>query len=260
MIHILMNGCYGKMGQVITKLCADNDQFEIIAGTSRQPDKMAHDFPVYKDLADIDSKSNIQPDVMFDFSSPVLLPEVLDFCRHHSLPLVVGTTGLTPDDQMLMKESAKDFPIFFSANMSLGVRVVTDLAKIAAGLFEDSYDIEIVERHHHEKKDAPSGTALAIANEINATLNDKMKFVYDRTNASEKRQINEIGISSIRGGTIPGEHTIIFAGHDEIIEIKHTALSRDIFGKGAFLAAEYIVKKRNGFYTMQTMIKEHTND
>lgn len=252
MLNILMNGCNGKMGQSITKLCKEVPSFNIIAGITRQPDKIQNNYPVFTSFESV----KILPDIVMDFSNPVMLPGVVTYCLENKKPLVTGTTDLTNSDFVLLKEAANSIPVFFSANMSIGVSVLTDLAVSAASILHDSFDIEIIEKHHREKKDAPSGTALMLANEINRCLDDPKTFIYDRTTIKDKRKTNELGISSIRGGTIAGEHTVIFAGHDEIIEIKHTSLSREVFAQGALKAAQYIIIREKGFYDMKTMLKE----
>jgi 4-hydroxy-tetrahydrodipicolinate reductase len=252
LINILMSGCNGKMGQVITKLAANFDNIKIAAGISRQPDKYSNPYPVYTDYKSV--KENI--DVVIDFSNADAIPELLDFCKIQKAALVFATTGLSPEDNQRVLQASGIIPIFMSANMSLGINVLIELAKTAAAKLDLDFDIEILEKHHNEKKDSPSGTALMIGNEINEQLNHSMDFIYDRSKKLEKRKTNEIGISSIRGGTIPGEHSVFFAGKDEILEIKHTALSRDVFGMGAIKAAIYLANKPNGLYDMKSMLKE----
>lgn len=247
-----MSGCNGKMGQVITKLSAKFDSVNIAAGVSRQPDKFSNPYPVYLDYKSVKEKI----DVVIDFSNPDSLPELLDFCKTKKTALVLATTGLSSKDYQSVQQISETIPVFMSANMSLGINVLIELSKIAAAKLGLDFDIEILEKHHNEKKDAPSGTALMIANEVNEQLNNSMDFIYDRSQKLEKRSTNEIGISSIRGGTIPGEHSVFFAGKDEIIEIKHTALSRDVFGMGAIKAAIYVVNKQTGLYDMKSMLKE----
>jgi 4-hydroxy-tetrahydrodipicolinate reductase len=247
-----MSGCNGKMGQVITKLAANFDNIKIAAGISRQPDKFNNPYPVYTDYKSVKEKI----DVVIDFSNADAIPELLDFCKTQKTALVFATTGLSPEDNQRVLQASEIFPVFMSANMSLGINVLIELAKTAAAKLGLDFDIEILEKHHNEKKDAPSGTALMIANEINDQLNHSMDFIYDRSTKFEKRKTNEIGISAIRGGTIPGEHSVFFAGKDEILEIKHTALSRDVFGMGAIKAAIYLANKPNGLYDMKTMLKE----
>jgi 4-hydroxy-tetrahydrodipicolinate reductase len=247
-----MSGCNGKMGQVITKLAANFDNIIIAAGISRQSDKISNSYPVYTDYKDIKEKI----DVVIDFSNPEAIPELLEFCKTRETALVLATTGLSPEDYQKVKQTAEIIPVFMSANMSLGINVLIELAATAASKLGFGYDIEILEKHHNEKKDTPSGTALMIANEINEQLDHTMDFVYDRSQTREKRKNSEIGISAIRGGTIPGEHSVFFAGKDEIVEIKHTALSRDIFGMGALKAAVYVADKKSGLYDMKSMLKE----
>ncbi|MDF2520753.1 MAG: 4-hydroxy-tetrahydrodipicolinate reductase [Clostridia bacterium] len=252
MIKILMSGCNGKMGQVITKLSANFDNIQIAAGISRQPDKFSNPYPVYKSFEEVQEKV----DVVIDFSNADLIPQVLDYCIKNETALVEATTGLSPENNQAIREAAEQIPVFMSANMSLGVNVLIELARTAAAKLGLSFDIEILEKHHNEKKDAPSGTALMIADEINEQLDNTMDFIYDRSQKKEKRKRNEIGISAIRGGTIPGEHSVFFAGKDEILEIKHTAISRDVFGTGAIRAAMYIASKKKGLYDMKSMLKE----
>jgi 4-hydroxy-tetrahydrodipicolinate reductase len=247
-----MSGCNGKMGQVITKLAANFDNIIIAAGISRQPDKFSNSYPVYTDYKDIKEKI----DVVIDFSNPDAIPELLEFCKTRETALVLATTGLSPEDYQKVKQTAEIVPVFMSANMSLGINVLIELARTAASKLGFGYDIEILEKHHNEKKDAPSGTALMIANEINEQLDHAMDFVYDRSQIREKRKNSEIGISAIRGGTIPGEHSVFFAGKDEIVEVKHTALSRDVFAMGAIKAAVYVADKKSGLYDMKAMLKE----
>ncbi len=252
MINILMSGCNGKMGQVITKLAANFDNLTIAAGISRQPDKFSNPYPVYKSFDEVNEKI----DVVIDFSNVDLITQALDFCMKNQVALIEATTGLSPENYEVINHASEQIPIFMSANMSLGINILIELARTAAAKLGMGFDIEILEKHHNEKKDAPSGTALMIANEINEQLDNTMDYVYDRSKKNEKRSTNEIGISAIRGGTIPGEHSVFFAGKDEIIEIKHTALSRDVFGTGALRAALYLVSKQKGLYDMKSMLKE----
>jgi 4-hydroxy-tetrahydrodipicolinate reductase len=252
LIKLLLNGCNGKMGQVITRLVQGYGDIEIVAGVTRNPSKLQNNYPVYKSL----SEADVEADVLVDFSNHELITEVADYCVKRHIALVVGTTALSDKDLELLKQASESIPVFVSANMSLGVRVLTDLALKAASTLGDEFDIEILEKHHNEKKDAPSGTAMMIAQELKNQISKDLEFVYDRSNIREKRKPNEIGISAIRGGTIPGEHTVFFAGKDEIIEIKHSALSRDMFGRGAIRAIRYIVSKSKGYYNMKTMLEE----
>jgi len=248
-----MNGCNGKMGQVITKLANEYDNISITAGVTRNPLKLQNPYPAYRSFKEAEVA---EVDVVLDFSNPEMLPEAVKYCVEHRTALVTGTTGLSDKDYAMLRQASASIPVFVSANMTFGISVLVDLALKAASTLGDGYDIEILEKHHNEKMDAPSGTAIMIADELKNSLSGNTKFVYDRSKQDEKRKPNEIGISSIRGGTIPGEHTVFFAGRDEIIEIKHTALSRDILGHGAIRAVQFTAAKSNGFYNMKSMLEE----
>lgn len=250
MIKILLSGCNGKMGQVITKLCVASETFEIAAGYDAV-EAISQSYPVYKDL----SKCTENIDVIMDFSHALVLDSLLEFALFHKIPMVIATTGHSKEQLSRLEEASKLLPIFQSANMSLGINLLVDLAQKAAKVFGDSFDIEIVEKHHNQKVDAPSGTALMLAQSINSTFQQPKGYVFDRHVKHEKRVSDEIGIHSIRGGTIVGEHNVIFAGQDEIIEITHAALSRNVFGKGALTAAEFIYNKKPGLYNMSDIIK-----
>lgn len=252
-MNVLMSGCNGKMGQVITKLSQEYEDFNIAAGVTRSSEKLQNPYPVYQNFKEV-AAAHI--DVVLDFSNPEMLPAAIEYCVEHRTALVVGTTGLSDKDYEMLRQASASIPVFASANMTFGINVLIDLVLKAASKLGEEYDIEILEKHHNEKKDAPSGTAIMIANELKNQLDASMEILYDRSNINEKRKPNEIGISAIRGGTIPGEHTVFFAGKDEIIEIKHTALSRDVLGRGAIKAALYISGKTNGFYNMKTMLEE----
>ena len=253
MIKVLMNGCNGKMGQVITRLVDEYDNICITAGVTRNPLKRRNPYPVYKSFKEAETA---EVDVVLDFSNPEMLPEAVNYCVNHRTALVVGTTGLSDKDYEMLKQASLSIPVFVSANMTFGISVLVDLALKAASVLGKDYDIEIMEKHHNEKTDAPSGTAIMIAEELKNNAGGSMEFVYDRSTRKEKRKQNEIGITSIRGGTIPGEHTVYFAGRDEIIEIKHTALSRDILGHGAIRAVLFTASKPKGYYNMKSILKE----
>ncbi len=251
LIRILMSGCNGKMGQVITKLCSTDPNLKIIAGVTKDPKKITNPYPAYSSFEEVKEVA----DVVIDFSSPDILPSLLKYCHDHRCALVLATTGFSEKDNEVIRQASEVIPVFKTANMSIGINVLIDLVTRACTSL-GGFDIELIEKHHNEKKDAPSGTALMIAKEINNALDDSMEFVYDRTDRDIKRASNEIGISVVRGGTIPGEHTILFAGKDEILEVKHSALSRDIFAVGALKAAKYIITKKNGMFDMKSMLKE----
>lgn len=252
MINILMNGCNGKMGQVITKLSEEYDNINITAGVTRTPGKLQNPYPVYGSFGEVKEKI----DVVLDFSNPVILAEEINYCISNQTALVVGTTGLSDKDHQILRQASENIPVFVSANMTFGVSVLIELVLQAASTLGEGYDIEILEKHHNEKKDAPSGTALMIANELKNQINNSAEFVYDRSKKSEKRKPDEIGILSIRGGTIAGEHTVYFAGKDEVIEIKHTASSRNVLGRGAIKAAAFTAARSKGYYNMKSILEE----
>lgn len=249
MIKIILNGCNGKMGQVISKIISENSNFTIAAGIDINT-YTKNPYPVYTDF----SSCREDADVIIDFSHPSSLSGLLDFAKKRALPVVIATTGLSPVQKKEIEEASADIPIFFSANMSLGVNLITELAKKAAAVLKDSFDIEIIEKHHNQKIDAPSGTALAIADALSDVMTNPAEFVYDRHSTRTKRRKNEIGIHAVRGGTIVGEHEVIFAGLDEVIEIKHSAASKEIFAVGAVKAAEFLFGKDAGMYSMKDLI------
>lgn len=251
MIRILLNGCNGRMGQVITRLAKEDDSLMIAAGVDMMPEKFENDYPVYPTLNQVDEKV----DVVIDFSNPKGLPILLGFGIERELPIVICTTGLSQEDRDNIKSASERIPILTSANMSVGVNLILNLVKTAAKALEDSFDIEIIEKHHNQKVDSPSGTALALAESINSGLKARKDYVYGRHSKSDRRTTEEIGIHAIRGGNIAGEHTVIFAGAGEVIEITHSALSRDVFGVGALKAAKYLYEKKPGLYNMDDLIR-----
>lgn len=251
MIKILMSGCNGKMGQVISRLSAEDDKLQIAAGYDIK-DSIKNPYPVFTDIG----KCNVPIDVIIDFSNSAAFETVLEFASSRRIPLIMATTGLSQTQIKNLKAASKQIPIFFSANMSLGVNLLIDLVKKAAKLLESNFDIEIVEKHHNQKLDAPSGTALAIADAINSVLQEKQEYVYDRHSRRKKRSKQEIGIHAVRGGTIVGDHSVIFAGNDEIIEVNHIAMSKEIFGVGALRAAKFMYGKKPGLYSMNDLIAQ----
>lgn len=251
MIKIIMNGCNGKMGQVITRLAAEDSDCEIVAGFDVNT-SVENTYPVYSDPNEYDGPA----DVVIDFSHPSCLTGLLDYCKKRKLPVILCTTGFTPEQKEEFKEASKEIPVFFSANMSLGINLLIALAKTATKLLEGSFDIEIIEKHHNQKIDAPSGTALAIADAIDDTLSYPAEYVYDRHSVRRKRGSHEIGLHSVRGGTIVGEHEVLFAGTDEVIELKHSAHSKEVFAVGAIKAAKFIISKPAGMYDMNDLIRE----
>lgn len=249
MIRIIMSGCNGAMGQVITRLVSDRDDCVIVAGFDVN-DAIKNHYPVYTNPDDCKEEA----DVIIDFSHPNALDKLLVYAMSKKIPLVVATTGLTQPHINQLKEASTLIPIFFSANMSLGINLLIDLVSRAAKLLEDSFDIEIIEKHHNRKIDSPSGTALAIADAISSSLPQGKEYVYDRHSVRKKRGKNEIGIHAVRGGSIVGDHSVIFAGNDEIIEINHHAASKEIFAVGALKAAQFIIGKTPGMYDMKDLV------
>jgi 4-hydroxy-tetrahydrodipicolinate reductase len=250
MIRIIMHGCNGKMGQVISDLCEVDESCEIVAGVdlSDKGDKL---YPVFTQVEDC----IVSGDCMIDFSSAVAVDQMLDYCVEKKLPLVLCTTGLSAEQLDRVREASQQIPVLRSANMSLGVNLLTKLVRqAAAALVPAGFDAEVVEKHHNQKKDAPSGTALSLAEAMNQELGGLYTFVTDRSGRSSKRDPLEIGISAVRGGSIVGEHDVIFAGMDEVITISHTAYSKAIFGKGAVQAAKFLAGKAPGFYTMEDVL------
>ncbi len=251
MINVIISGCNGKMGQVISGLIEKEPDMKVAAGFDTSGIQK-NAYPVYVRPRDCREKA----DVIIDFSTPDSLEPLLEYALFRKIPLVIATTGHTQTQKSRMVRVSKSIPIFQSANMSIGTNLVADLISKAARILHEGFDIEIIDKHHNQKIDAPSGTALMFADSINSTLPDKYEYVYNRHSKREKRSANEIGIHSIRGGTIVGEHSVIFAGDDEIVEIKHTAMSRNIFGRGALKAARFIIGKPAGMYRMSNIINQ----
>jgi 4-hydroxy-tetrahydrodipicolinate reductase len=250
MTRIILRGCNGRMGQVITELLKNDDQAEIVAGVDIY-ETTGNGYPVYTSF----SACKTEADVIIDFASPDKMDKMLQYSEKNNVPIVLCTTGLSPDDQKNVEKTSKKVAIFRSANMSLGCNILAKVLKsITAVLAESDFDIEIVEKHHNQKLDAPSGTALMLADVMNEALDQEYSYKYDRSGDHVKRPKKEIGISAVRGGTIVGEHEIIFAGIDEVIEFKHTAYSRAIFAKGAIQAAKYMNGKPAGMYQMSDVI------
>ena len=250
MTRIIVHGSSGKMGRVLAAAAAASADIEIAAGIDVTAPESAPGFPVFADLLECD----VPADVVVDFSSPKALGGLLEAAVARKLPVVVATTGLSEEDQGRMAEAAGRIPIFKSANMSLGINLVSELVQKAASVLGEGFDIEIVERHHNQKKDAPSGTALLLADAINEVYLGNKRYVHGRHGRSELREVADIGIHAVRGGTIVGEHEVIFAGKDEIVELRHSAASRQVFALGAFQAARFLKGKPPGTYSMKQMI------
>ncbi len=250
MLNIIISGCNGHMGHVVEQMCVSDGALTIAAGFDilGATDK---EYPVCSSPAQFTGEA----DAVIDFSSPAALNALLEFGVARCIPLVLATTGYTEEQEAQVQMAAESIPIFRSANMSLGVNVLIDLIKRAAAVLGDAYDVEIVERHHRRKVDAPSGTALMLARAAASSLPYEAEYVYDRSAARKPRDKREIGISAVRGGTIVGEHEVIFAGHDEVIEIKHSAASREIFASGAIKAAKFLANvDAPGLYDMNALI------
>lgn len=250
MIKIMMHGCCGHMGQVISELVEKDPEAEITVGVDIA-DKGNTSYPVYTDL----SACQEDVDVVIDFSSAKAVDALLDYCGERKLPLVLCTTGLSEEQLARVEETAKKTAVLKSANMSLGINTLLKLIQEAARVLATAgFDMEIVERHHNLKVDAPSGTALALADSLNEAMDHQYHYVYDRSQKREQRDSKEIGLSAVRGGTIVGEHEVIFAGPDEVIEFKHTAYSKTVFAKGAVEAAKFLKGKAAGMYNMSHVI------
>jgi len=249
MLNIILSGCNGKMGQVITKIVEKTNDCKIVCGIDINT-VMQNDYPVYSSPDDFTGDA----DVIIDFSHPNSFAGLVAYAKNRKIPIVVATTGLSKEQKNVLEEISKEIPVFFSANMSLGVNLIIDLAVKAAKVLEESFDIEIIEKHHNSKIDAPSGTALAIADAVSNALSQPAEYIYDRHSVRKKRDKNEIGIHAVRGGTIVGEHSVIFAGQDEVIEIMHQANSKEVFAVGAVRAAKFLHKQPVGLYNMKDLV------
>lgn len=251
MFKVLISGCNGHMGQVVAQICREAGDVEIVAGFDLLGQKN-EDFPVYSSPAEFTG----QADALIDFSSPAALPALLELGRSRRIPLVLATTGYTQDQLTAIETAAKAVPIFRSGNFSLGINVLMNLVTKAAAALGCDYDVEIVERHHHRKVDAPSGTALMLAQAAAQGLPYEPEYVYERQSRRHPRGKTEIGISSVRGGNIVGDHEVIFAGRDEVIELRHSAMSREVFASGALRAARYLATvEQPGLYSMEDLVQ-----
>lgn len=250
MTKMIMHGCNGRMGHMIIDLVKDDKDIEVVAGVDAFGES-SYNFPVFKSL----SECNTEADVIVDFSSASAVDGLLDYCVSKKVPVVLCSTGLSPEQLEKVKEASKSVAVLKSANMSYGVNALLKVLREVSPLFaEAGFDIEIVEKHHNQKLDAPSGTAIALADAINDSCDDKYDYVYDRSTRREKRPKKEIGISAVRGGTIVGDHDVIFAGLDEVVTFSHRAYSRAVFGKGAIEAAKFLAGKAAGMYDMADVL------
>ena len=252
MTKVIMHGCNGKMGQTITAMCKDDPEIEIVAGVDLY-DGIKNDYPVFSNI----SLCDVKADAVIDFSNANAVDDLLVYCVDKQIPVVLCTTGMSEAQIGKAKEASEHVAVLRSANMSLGINMLLELLKKAAvTLAPAGFDMEIVEKHHNQKLDAPSGTALALADSMNEALDEKYSYIYDRSRERRKREKYEIGISAVRGGNIVGEHEVIFAGQDEVIEFKHTAYSKAVFAKGAVQAAKFLKGRPAGLYDMSDVIRD----
>lgn len=251
MVKLLLVGANGKMGRVISQLVSTREDCEIVCGIDLCCEKYSS-FPIYNDFSQIKEEA----DVIIDFSNPSALNGLLDYAVDKKIPVVIATTGLCEEHIKMINSASKQIPVFFTYNMSLGVNLLVELAKKATKILSNDFDIEIVEAHHNQKIDAPSGTALMIADAINDELDNSYNYEFDRHTKSVKRPKKEIGIHAIRGGSIVGEHEIIFAGRDEIVKLSHSARSKEIFAVGAVNAAIYLKNQDKGIFNMSDMLSD----
>lgn len=249
-MKIILSGCCGQMGHVVTEVAGE----DIVCGVDKVI-KDEHAYPVFTSLDKIPENLIAEADCILDFSVAANVDTTIKFAVQKKLPLVVAVTGLSEETMALAEEESKTIPILISSNMSNGIWSIATLLAPLAQLLGDKFDIEIIEKHHNRKVDAPSGTALLLAEELNEGVGNKYELLYNESRNGKRRENNEIGITSVRAGTIPGEHTVIFAGNDEVIEIKHTAYSRKIFAEGAIKACSWLIHQKPGLYSMSDVIK-----
>lgn len=251
MVRAIMHGCNGRMGQVVSGLVKDDDGIEFVAGVDSYTGG-TNDYPVFESI----DKCDVEADVIIDFSNASAVDGLLNYCVEKQVPVVLCSTGLSEEQLQRVEEASEKVAVLKSANMSLGINLLLKLLQSATKVLAPAgFDIELVEKHHNQKLDAPSGTAIALADSINESMDNAYEYVYDRSQVRKKRDAKEIGISAVRGGTIVGEHEVIYAGTDEVIEFKHTAYSRSVFGKGAVEAAKFLAGKEAGRYDMSDVIQ-----
>lgn len=249
MVRIAIVGCNGKMGYFVADAVSQRDDCVTAFGVDAFGESK-FDFDLYRSFAEVKDV----PDVIIDFSNPAVLDDMLEFAAANSVPCVICTTGYSPEQVEKVKEASKKIAVFYSGNMSLGINLLIELAKKATKVLGKEFDIEIIEKHHNLKLDAPSGTALMIADNISDTLDEEPQYVYDRHSYRKKRSKNEIGIHSVRGGTIVGEHEVIFAGRDEVVTVSHQAQSKEVFAVGAVNAAVFLANQSAGMYDMSDLL------
>lgn len=249
MLRIIINGCNGRMGQVLTRIIGEKEDMKVVAGIDAKPVSLS-DYPVFGSPQECD----VEADVIIDFSHFSAVPNLLQHCIDIKSPVVVATTGLDDECFAMLAKAAETVPVFRSANMSLGINALAKAISAITPVLEKEFNVEIIEKHHTKKLDSPSGTALLLADKVNEACQVKKDYIYGRHSKHDEFKMTDIGIHAVRGGTIPGEHIVIFAGPDEVIELNHLALSRDIFGNGAVAAAEFIVKQAPGQYSMDDLV------
>jgi len=254
MINVILCGANGKMGHTLAKIISEDKSVNVACGVDINTAQY-DSFPIYESINDYKDKA----DVIIDFSHPSCLDGILEYAVKTCTPAVLCTTGLSKQQMDKITEYSKKVPLFFSANMSLGVNLIINLVSQAAKILQDRFDIEIIEKHHNQKIDAPSGTALAIADAITKSVDYEAEYVYDRHSVRKKRDAKEIGIHAIRGGNIVGEHSVIFAGTDEVVELNHQATSKDVFAVGAVSAAKFLASQPAGLYNMTNLIEGAIN-
>ena len=250
MTKLLLCGCAGKMGAAVRNIVKERRDCKISAGVDRVQAEL--DFPLYRDVEAV----NEPVDVVVDFSHPSALEPILRYCKAHGAAAVLCTTGYSPEQVQAVERAARELPVFYSRNMSLGINLLMELAKTASNVLGEGFDVEIVEAHHNQKIDAPSGTALMLADAVNGARENSMKYTYDRHSQRMKRDPGELGIHSIRGGTIVGEHQVIFAGQHEVITLSHSAQSKELFAVGAVNAAVFMSGRGPGLYDMGDLIRD----
>lgn len=250
MLKVILHGCNGKMGKVLQHIIQDDKGMDLVAGFDENISEEPVPFKLYMSPDDCEIKA----DVIIDFSHYTAIPGLLDYCIRTKTPVVVCTTALGDCEKELLQKASESIPVFNSSNMSLGINAISRMLKSAVPVFEDDFNIEIIEKHHNKKVDSPSGTALLLADAINDACTIKKDYVYGRHGKNDECKITDMGIHAVRGGSLPGEHTIIFAGPDEVIEIKHTVYSKSIFAMGAVKAAGFLVHQAPGLYSMEDLV------
>ena len=250
MLRIMISGCSGKMGKTLTRIINERNGMQVVAGLARKAGLMS-DYPVFSSQGDCDVKT----DVVIDFSNHTMIPSLTEYCVKHQTPIVIGTTALDEECQNALNRAAEIIPVFQSANMSIGINALIKVIQGITPVLEDKFSVEITEMHHKTKADSPSGTALLLADAVRNVSKQHREYIYGRHSKHDEFSMDDIGIHAVRGGTIPGIHTVMYCGPDEVIELTHTAFSRDIFGNGALTAAKFIVQQQPGRYSMDDVLK-----